>query len=174
MIRFPLGVLLVASMWAAVAGAQTSTNARPLTSAERAAATQLSKQYNAPPQKLAVQAPQLYASLSRVQGEVLVITYQMPQALADALVKAARGGARVTVLTDQRGAPLLLPLKKAGIALYKTASPVDQGVVVYGSTVLTGTLVNKVERQSAAYTSATTAETFRATWPTLLKISVKL
>lgn len=156
---------------AATGPAQTPPN---LSSKDRAQATQMMREMTARPQVLPPDRGALYRDLGAARGEVLVMTYQMPQDLADALVKAARGGARVTVLSDARTANSMAALKSVGIALYRSSIPVNQGILVYDSVVLTGRLVNKAEQGSSAFRSVTTADSIRATWPTLVKLSTRL
>ncbi|GAA5512274.1 hypothetical protein Dcar01_00988 [Deinococcus carri] len=157
------------------ASAASSPKAPPnLSPRERGQATQMMWEMTARPQALPLNPRSLYRSLGAARGEVLVVTYQMPQDLADALVKAARAGARVTVLADARTARSMLALKSVGIALYRSSVPVNQGILVYGPVVLTGHLVNQVEQSSSAFSSVTTAEAIRTTWPTLMKLSLRL
>ena len=156
---------------AATGPVQTPPN---LSSKDRAQATQLMREMTARPQTLPLNRGALYGDLGAARGEVLVVTYQMPQELADALVKATRGGARVTVLTDARTARSMVALKSVGVALYRSSIPVNQGILVYDSVVLTGRLVNKAEQGSSAFRSVTTADSIRTTWPTLVKLSTRL
>ncbi|MBB5234192.1 hypothetical protein [Deinococcus budaensis] len=169
-----LTVTALAGLSAASAATAPSQTPPKLSSKERAQATQMMRELTARPQALLLNPGVLYGDLGADRGEVLVVTYQMPQDLADALVKAARAGARVTVLTDARTARSMVALKSVGIALYRSSIPVNQGILVYGSVVLTGRLVNKTEQGSSAFRSVTTADSIRATWPTLVKLSTRL
>ncbi|GAA5534758.1 hypothetical protein [Deinococcus aluminii] len=170
---WPLAVAALAGLSAA--SAANSPKAPPnLSPKERGQATQMMREMTARPQALPPNPRPLYSGLEAARGEVLVVTYQMPQELADALVKAARGGARVTVLADARTVRSMLALKRVGIALYRSGVPVNQGILVYGPVVLTGRLVNRVEQSSSAFRSVTTAEAIRTTWPTLMKLSLRL
>lgn len=159
---------------AASAAAGPSQAPPRLSTKERAQATQMMWELTARPQALPLNPGVLYGDLGAARGEILVVTYQMPQDLADALVKAARGGARVTVLTDPRTVRSMLALKGVGIALYQSSVLVTQGILVYDSVVLTGRLVNKVEQSASAFRSPTTADSIRATWPTLVKLSTRI
>lgn len=169
-----LTVTALAGLSAASAVTVSAQTPPKLSSKERAQATQMMREMTARPQTLPLNRETLYGDLGAARGEVLVVTYQMPQELADALVKAARGGARVMVLTDARTARSMMALKSVGIALYRSSIPVNQGILVYDSVVLTGRLVNKAEQDSSAFRSVTTADSIRTTWPTLVKLSTRL
>lgn len=167
-----LTVILSAGVsWAAPAPATPNP---PLTTAQRTQAAQLAARMNQLPQPLSNSAQQLYDGVARARGEILVVTGGLPQGLAQALVTAAKGGAKITVLADSKVASGLLPLKRSGVALYRSTVPVRQGMLVHNDVTLTGRLVNTVERTQGAYRSVSMVTTIRTSWRDLIKLGVRL
>ena len=145
-----------------------------LSGQDRERLQQTFRQMTAAPRIITPEARTLWGELAISRGDIYVMTQVMPQPLADALIKAARGGAKVTVLSSAPFIHTLRPLKAAGVALYESAFPVEQGLLVYNSTVVTGELVNAREEVSTAFESLSAIMSLRQGWPHLLNTSRRM